>query len=126
MEKRDLEIETYQVEVVDGVKQIHYNGYVWAGETDTDGNRWRAQEMTWCYVRVTPSPGEDRSLYQRMLDEAEACTQYVCPLTEAEAAAYRGDAAHLPLAEVAEDTPCGPYWCLAGAETEPYAVPRAS
>ena len=120
MEKRALEIETYQVEIVDGVKQVHYNGYVWAGDADADGNCWRAQEMTWCYAPVTPRDGEGGgTLYQRMLAEAEGCTQYVYPLTEAEAADYRDGASHLPLFMVCEGAPCGLYWCLSSAETEP-------
>ena len=80
------------------------------------------------------SHGESREVLEELQARGAEIVSATCPnvrhiqilVTEAEAAAYRGDAAHLPLAEVAEDTPCGLYWCLAGAETEPYAVPRAS
>ena len=106
--------ETFSIEMLDGVKHAHYNGYIYGCE---GGKGWKAQELTWCYAPVVAEEGDARSLFERLCHEAETVQQYVCDLDEAEAFAYRDGFTHLPMANVNADTPCRSYWCTP-AETE--------
>lgn len=107
-------IETYQVEMQDGRKVIHYNGFTWARglyEGIVNGRRcdksFAATEGTFCYVEV----GDDN--YERACAEFEDVKQYVYELDEGELLAYEGEwkpHPRLHMDDVTPDTPCGMYW----------------
>jgi hypothetical protein len=103
-------IDNYIIEVVDGRKVIHYNGFTWPneGSIEHDGKvpGYLADEMTWCFIPVS----EYRK--GRLDEEMALVQQYQYPLdTREDVARYLKGAEHLPLREANEDTPCGEYWC---------------
>ena len=110
------DIDNYSIEVVDGRKVIHYNGFTWLNqvhwpdevpfECDGPAPEYVAEEMTFCYV---PLKEYDK---ERLASEMELVQQYQYPLaTEKDVLEYLEGAVHLPLNEVDEDTPLGSYWC---------------
>ena len=107
------EYDTYNIEWIDGAKVVRYNGYVYHAGPNEDGKEWRAIEFAWAYAPIAATlaaGGTMRNACDAILEAAEH-KQYIYDLDELEAESYRGDAVLLPLENVAEDTPCGWYWC---------------
>ena len=109
------DIDCYDIEVANGAKYIHYLAGVYPYEGDSEfGGRvpnYVADEMTFCYVEVADYN------FELLNAEAELVQQYTYPLFTAEdVASYVGDAKHLPLTDVNEDTKVGSYWCYLSEE----------
>lgn len=103
-------IDNYSVEVLDGCKVIHYNGFTWPNDNETEFDgivpEYLADEMTFCYVPVNEYSKD------RLNDEMEKAQQCQYPLsTKQDVMKYLNGCKHLPLFDVNEDTTCGHYWC---------------
>ena len=106
------QVETYNVEVIEGRKYVHYNGYTFTeGVEDVPGKPWRAVEFRGLYVDVAGTLASGKSIADACLELSVRRVQDWYDLTEAEAAEYYANAARLPLDEVTEETPCGWYYC---------------
>ena len=105
------ETETYNVEVIEGRKYVHYNGYTFEGAEDVPGKPWRAVEFRWLYVDVAETLAKRKSIADACKELSERRVQDWHDLTEAEAADYSAGATRLALDEVTEETPCGSYFC---------------
>ena len=117
------EIEMYQVEMLDGRKVIHYNGFLWRGDEEVreDGEvlTWRIEEGTWCGLggrgsEIAYVDSIEGSKFDFVMEQFEMVQQYGGTISDEEhdeyARSWCEDAEYLPMDDVTVDTPCGAYW----------------
>ena len=115
-EKQFKEYEVYSIVMLDGMKQIHIDRYLWKSYGREEDTKYTVTEYTFCIVPLNDVVELDPSERREYLDECESNVQqyendYTWNEFKKEGHATPGNAKHLKIEELTEKTPCGTYYC---------------